>query len=74
MGLLITSHCEVGVALIASSAATLRPLLIRLKMVFSRHGQSQESDQRCLNGSETGGRYPRHEHTDEINVELGESS
>ncbi|KAF9887268.1 hypothetical protein FE257_010396 [Aspergillus nanangensis] len=30
-GLIITSHLEIGIALTASSAATLRPLLVRMK-------------------------------------------
>ncbi|OOQ90877.1 hypothetical protein PEBR_02973 [Penicillium brasilianum] len=67
-GLIITSHLEIGVALTASSAATLRPLLVRLG-VHSRHGQSQLSDQRHLDGGENARRHPSPEQSD---LNLGE--
>jgi uncharacterized membrane protein len=52
-GLIVTSHLEIGVALTASSVATFRPLLVRLRGVYSRRDQSQESDLRHLHGGET---------------------
>lgn len=67
-GLIITSHLEIGVALTASSAATLRPLLVHLG-VHSRHGQSQLSDQRHLDGGENARRHPSPEQSD---LNLGE--
>ncbi|CEO58634.1 hypothetical protein PMG11_03343 [Penicillium brasilianum] len=67
-GLIITSHLEIGVALTASSAATLRPLLVRLG-VHSRHGQSQLSDQRHLDGGDNARRHPSPEQSD---LNLGE--
>lgn len=55
-GLVITSHLEVGVAITASSVATLRPLLIRLKVIHSSHTQRQEAIPRYSNGNNLGGR------------------
>lgn len=63
-GLIITSHLEIGVALTASSVATLRPLLIRLRGGYSRRGQSLESDQRHLDGGETARGHPSREQPD----------
>lgn len=68
-GLVITSHLEIGVALTASSIATLRPLLVRLRGVCSRHGQSQETDQRYLDGGESARGHLSHEQPD---LNLGE--
>jgi hypothetical protein len=63
-GLIITSHLEIGVALTASSVATLRPLLVNLRGVYSRHSQSQQSDQRHLDGGETARGHPSPEQPD----------
>jgi hypothetical protein len=63
-GLIITSHLEIGVALTASSVATLRPLLVRLRGVYSRRGQSQESDLRHLDGGESARGHPSLERPD----------
>ncbi|KAL2837940.1 hypothetical protein BJY01DRAFT_258195 [Aspergillus pseudoustus] len=71
MGLIITSHFEIGLALTASSAATLRPLLVRLRGVLASHGQSQDSAQRYLNESENARRYPSRELAGEIDIEVG---
>lgn len=70
-GLIITSHLEIGVALTASSVATLRPLLVRLRGVYSRNSQSQETDQRYLDGGETAREHLSPEQPD---LDLGEQN
>ncbi|KKK13065.1 hypothetical protein AOCH_003086, partial [Aspergillus ochraceoroseus] len=75
IGLILTSHLEIGIALTASSVATLRPLLMRLRGVSSDRTQSYRSDQDYLSRTESVGRYPHQaQQANEINVELSEES
>jgi hypothetical protein len=46
-GLIIWSELEVGFALIASSAAKLRPLLIQLKLCVRRYKSQHSSQEAC---------------------------
>lgn len=67
LGLVVWSLLEAAIAIVASSAATLRPLLALLASCCSRHGQSNESQQQFNPYTES-----RHQPSHRVPTELSD--